>query len=1442
MAAAPPPPQPPKAHRDGGDAPVTLFLDTDLGTRLALLVAPDTTIRGLKCTASGASSPPLRCIPRLPVGTDPCIGLCSVQVDAEHAAAFPDLGPVAAKSFQVLCRGSEVRRKGVLYHLSDSMTVTSAFTKIKGGCFLHVKMTEAEAVARCCQDDGRRSSDGHLGIHVEKRIQELRALTSEIACDGLPQMLEGDAAVAALIDVQAHDALPSSSQLNTEIKTGEALGPSDTQAGCDPAIEKAKSYKSQIANQTEGPYISFTSMENVDKPTNQSNISHVMEKVHATKEILHGDGDNDVGGSVSDCKEVSIQEQMLAEIHAMDNLSQEKEHKKSRTDNFDTPAPDPPRITNEFDVGDWTKSVKDPLETETTDHREPINTSFQQEVQHTLHEDSTENPITVGKKKRKRRQLAPFKASAEETNEPSDVAKEYTDFRFPPYHPGDAYDVETTGELVQFMHDAQASTAIIFEQRKSDHALKECRNLSIGDAINSAPEVVASEVGNPKGSITSWNGEDKNEQIKHGKGSHDDGVGEIKDMDKDGKSTDALEKRQINDNTSQLKKHKKAKKVSSVHLVSVDTTHEKEMHGYRENAARSDTVSSEREIVHDPSKQHISINVHQGNSDIIASPNGDGKKKKRRRRSESSKVVDPSQDLTKSSEFVANESSMHFTDGTLLDARKTTPGGIEGATIIDHKDLGENLAVQDVIDEVSADLRSKDSSSKDLDEDMLTGETHLGSNKNALELPESAADEVGVSAALPPKYPAAIHSDAPASSPRLMKSNEEKLKLLSTMIDSSHHSCSTPKEDANRELNESESLRFSDSDPKDILTGDVIAQVDGKSKATKRKRKVSVKQVPADNGKTLDEQVSHVDTLDLKGANATEANLVQAGSVVDTPLITVSGKVKQKDRRSSKIRTAEVQETNGATSGLDSDLAKDSQCGYANDVIRTHNNENAAGTATETPVVQKDGIALKSSSPNAQKASKVSLNSELQSWDHTLEHGSSAELGNLRSEENLIRPKDSSEPNFDGVVHPDAINFLDHFSSSKMSDPPVSVEHKQKDEDECLREMKNKRKIKRKKGTGSIEPNDALESLLPADKSSLTGHFGTSSVIAPSVGAEKMNIEDKNVKNTKEKKRKRKVDMEMPVAEKEIPNCDNQGTDIATQESHLSFIQKGRMGLDNGKERSSKVTQNNSIVPYEPVDAALEKKLQQNAVDQNKLLTDKDHEDINKGVRKSSSKIKPHAKSKHDESIKGSVASNPKPERNFVKDFSTSPRVSSDSAEVAPQNANRYRVAVRKVPSKRYEKTREKSKKENRKVVSGTIFNDNNNEGSDDDLDIKDDLAFMEASPDNSATSGDSGRILNEIASQGIGTSWPTFLWIAFALWVMHLTSWGISSAAYDDSDVPDDDGTMSLSQKSLKDGLHIGSILRGSRSYKKARRKQSELLDDDTVVPDSQPADGLWD
>ena len=339
-----------------------------------------------------------------------------------------------------------------------------------------------------------------------------------------------------------------------------------------------------------------------------------------------------------------------------------------------------------------------------------------------------------------------------------------------------------------------------------------------------------------------------------------------------------------------------------------------------------------------------------------------------------------------------------------------------------------------------------------------------------------------------------------------------------------------------------------------------------------------------------------------------------------------------------------------------------------------------------------------------------------------------------------------TESNSDSVIHraSDAINFLDHFSSSNLNDPPISAEHKQNNVDETLGEVKNKKKNKRKLSTGSIEPNDVSESLLPTDKTSLTDHFGTSKAVIPSVAAENMNREDENVKNGKDKKRKAKANTEMPVAEKENLDCDNQGY-IGTQGSLLSAVQNGRMSQDNGKESSTKVTQTDSKVQFEPEDATLENKSEQSGVNgQNKLLTDKDRVHISKDVRKSTSQIKPHAKSKNDESIKRRVASNPKPVSNLVKDFSMSPQVSGDSTEGMPQNANQCRVAVRKVPSKRYEQTREKSKKENTKVVSA-IFNDANSEGSDDEFDTKDNKAVMEASPDNSSTSADSGGILNDI-------------------------------------------------------------------------------------------------
>ena len=191
------------------------------------------------------------------------------------------------------------------------------------------------------------------------------------------------------------------------------------------------------------------------------------------------------------------------------------------------------------------------------------------------------------------------------------------------------------------------------------------------------------------------------------------------------------------------------------------------------------------------------------------------------------------------------------------------------------------------------------------------------------------------------------------------------------------------------------------------MIGDVIAQAGEKPKATKRgEKKLSLKQVSADSGKILDERVSQVDTLDLKGMNATRANLVQGGSVVETPLSATDEKVEQKGRRSSKTHTAKIQETNSPIPGLDSRLAKDTQDEYVTHVIGTYDNENAAITPKETPVVQKDE-AFKSSVPNAQKARKKSLNSKLQSSDSVLEHGSSADFGHPRSEKGLVSPKSS---------------------------------------------------------------------------------------------------------------------------------------------------------------------------------------------------------------------------------------------------------------------------------------------------------------------------------------------------------------------------------------------------------------------------------------------------
>lgn len=242
-----------------------------------------------------------------------------------------------------------------------------------------------------------------------------------------------------LNNVHAHDAVPddvllsSSSQQNTERKKNEAVSlVSDVEAISVPVIDKAKSDRWWIKhdNQTKGAYVNSTSVANVDRFTNQSNMSQVGEEVHARREdALHSDGGHDVG-VVPGNKQVRIKEGMLEEIHALDDLSHEKERKKARkTGCFDTSAAGPIRETNESGTRDATKSDRVPLQANTNSRGELSNSSFQEEVHGNVQEDSIqlENPSIAGKNKNKKKRQSVASnevVSAQEMTKPSTGAVE----------------------------------------------------------------------------------------------------------------------------------------------------------------------------------------------------------------------------------------------------------------------------------------------------------------------------------------------------------------------------------------------------------------------------------------------------------------------------------------------------------------------------------------------------------------------------------------------------------------------------------------------------------------------------------------------------------------------------------------------------------------------------------------------------------------------------------------------------------------------------------------------------------------------------------------------------------------------------------------------------------------------------------------------------------
>ncbi|XP_051217889.1 uncharacterized protein [Lolium perenne] len=1240
MAASPPPA---KALSAGGDARISLFLDTDLGTHLALNVAADSTIRGLKS-----------------------------QVATEHADAFPDLGTVVVKSFQV-------RRKGAMYHLSDSMPVRSAFAKVKAGYFLHVKMVAAETDTRYSRDEGRGKSS-----------------------DKLPPMLKGGEDAGAWVTVHAHDAHPSSSlQQNTERKSTTFCVATDVQTVSVPVIDKSESDKQgqKHKDQTEGVYVNSTSVANINVLTNQSNVTLAGKEVHAREEdILHSVGDRELG-FVSSNKQMGMKEDMSAELHALDDLSQEKDCKKARvTGSFDMSAIDPTRETNDSKTTDVENFDKLLLETITTSCEVISNTSLQQQVDGNVKEDSIQLEIPSLTGKNKKRKIKSKDVSAPKMIESStgavevpkdtgeDLLQENKGLEgdgasevemtcrdktkvIPPdmlLLPSQLNGVSQVTKLVQLGTDAQATCDLAADQSNIYLVHEEYRNPIGRDLGISTCKVVDGEEKSAKGTND---------------GDHDESAVDLGNTEKGSKRGNVLE---TLDNISQEVNCKQSKKVTSVGLTSMDTDEAKNQCGYDKKADKSDIIPTQQEIVNDPSKRQIASNVQQG----IENPNGDVKRKKRRRQHPESSKDDPTREAAESSGFIMNASSTQNTSSCCLDANQITLGNI-----------GEETA-----DEKDQCLREK--------------------------VIELVVCTQGVSVNDPSNVQQG-DSDVKKNPDGDGKRKKKKKRCLGSSMD-----------DPTQDVTKSSGLITNGSSIQNISADPLNAE----------------QTTPGMAGETTESECKKVDeTVDLATTNVINEVLAD---------------LQKKSKRSSKAQAPKIEEVDHSTHGHENQFANDNQDKHVSDIGVTNNIKNTVGAPRESSLVHKDDTTVTCGKPNARKGRKKSSKTELRSQDTNLGHGSDADLMNCVARQGAIIPEgfsDAVQPNDHAAVRPgnEKINFIDHFSPSVMNDPSDYAQN----DDETIREVKAKKKSKRKADThsqhaGSTEPNDLPESLVHTAKTSLADHFGTGNVGVPSVSAENVNREDGNVKKAKGKnKRKGKQDLIKP--ESLNPNGGDQDTGNCTQDLMHSDVQEGRMEQCNAKENNDKVIHNDSMLQQETVDAThdstLEKKVPQSlfgADGQTDLPIGKDHAPKNKEQRNSTSQTKRHA---------------------------MRPEASNESANGTPA-IKRVRVAVRKVPRKMYEHAKDKSKKDNIKRGTGTIFGDDVSESSDEVLNT---MSAKAAMGNSSSTSAD--------------------------------------SALYE-SDVPDDDGIASLSQKS-----DILSVLRGSTSYKKARLKPTELFDD-TEVPDSQP------
>ncbi|RDX99474.1 hypothetical protein CR513_17468 [Mucuna pruriens] len=138
----------------GGDGEVTVFADTNLGTRIAFNAPPDTTAASLKR-----------------------------DFEKAHFSCLPDIG-------QIQVNGLMVKRKSHFYYLPDSLPIKYAFPALSGTWFLHVEAKHLKHLCIPCSPCGAAVLSKHKDLMACNSEDKARSKSEEKKMEGFQPQVE----------------------------------------------------------------------------------------------------------------------------------------------------------------------------------------------------------------------------------------------------------------------------------------------------------------------------------------------------------------------------------------------------------------------------------------------------------------------------------------------------------------------------------------------------------------------------------------------------------------------------------------------------------------------------------------------------------------------------------------------------------------------------------------------------------------------------------------------------------------------------------------------------------------------------------------------------------------------------------------------------------------------------------------------------------------------------------------------------------------------------------------------------------------------------------------------------------------------------------------------------------------------------------------------------